>query len=165
MTVAIRLVISISAIGTEWKRSPGRTSGSLASEKASVRPRPRIVNGQEASPHQFPFMISLWRGNGHTCGGTLIAPEWVLTAAHCIDLRYPPYYYSAIVYAHSQSGSLHNCSEQVYIQEFRCHRGYDVPSDTMNNDICLAHLRQIPVCASEILGRYLAGARSLSESG
>ncbi|XP_064443632.1 chymotrypsin-C [Mirounga angustirostris] len=49
----------------------------------------RVVGGDSARPHSWPWQISLqylkngkWR---HTCGGTLIANNYVLTAAHCIS--------------------------------------------------------------------------------
>ncbi|XP_042347963.1 chymotrypsin-C-like [Plectropomus leopardus] len=49
----------------------------------------RVVGGVDAKPHSWPWQISLqynrqgeWR---HTCGGTLISNQWVLTAAHCIS--------------------------------------------------------------------------------
>ncbi|XP_062874286.1 elastase 3 like isoform X1 [Trichomycterus rosablanca] len=49
----------------------------------------RVVNGVDAKPHSWPWQISLqydkngeWR---HTCGGSLIATNWVMTAAHCIN--------------------------------------------------------------------------------
>ncbi|KAF7655245.1 hypothetical protein LDENG_00058760 [Lucifuga dentata] len=49
----------------------------------------RVVGGQDVRAHSWPWQISLqynregeWR---HTCGGTLISEQWVLTAAHCIS--------------------------------------------------------------------------------
>jgi len=49
----------------------------------------RIVNGLDAGHGEFPWQISLrfapysFYQRQHICGGTLIAPGWVLCAAHC----------------------------------------------------------------------------------
>nr|XP_047904584.1 chymotrypsin-like elastase family member 3B [Anser cygnoides] len=52
-------------------------------------PQSRVVNGEDAVPYSWPWQISLqYERDGtfrHTCGGTLIAPDWVMTAAHCIS--------------------------------------------------------------------------------
>ena len=45
----------------------------------------RIVNGVEAGINEFPWIALMIRNvNGEMCGGTLIASEWIITAAHCV---------------------------------------------------------------------------------
>ncbi|NXK54241.1 GRAA protein, partial [Chauna torquata] len=43
-----------------------------------------IIGGYEVAPHSRPFMALIIDRKGElVCGGTLIKPNWVLTAAHC----------------------------------------------------------------------------------
>jgi secreted trypsin-like serine protease len=56
--------------------SPARADGPTA--------RASVVGGIEVPAGRYPWMVALSRG----CGGTLIAPDRVLTAGHCVeDLR------------------------------------------------------------------------------
>lgn len=44
----------------------------------------KIIGGTEARPGDWPWQISIQvAGIGQWCGGSVIHPQWVLTAAHC----------------------------------------------------------------------------------
>ncbi|XP_044541010.1 tryptase-like, partial [Gracilinanus agilis] len=56
---------------------------------AQDRDQVGIVGGKETKVGEFPWQVSLreyersyWK---HICGGSLIRPQWVLTAAHCVE--------------------------------------------------------------------------------
>uniref|UniRef100_A0A452S2X2 Chymotrypsin like elastase 3B n=1 Tax=Ursus americanus TaxID=9643 RepID=A0A452S2X2_URSAM len=57
--------------------------------RPSYQPSARVVNGEDAVPYSWPWQVSLqYKKDGafhHTCGGSLIAPDWVMTAGHCVS--------------------------------------------------------------------------------
>ena len=49
----------------------------------------RIMNGKEAAPHSWPWVVSIALDGPrdyvpHACGATLINSRYVITAAHCV---------------------------------------------------------------------------------
>ena len=44
-----------------------------------------IVGGTIAPTGAWPWLVSMRYGGSHTCGGSLINANWVITAAHCVD--------------------------------------------------------------------------------
>ncbi|KAJ7385607.1 Chymotrypsin-like elastase member 2A [Desmophyllum pertusum] len=57
----------------------------------SVVPQGRVIGGTDALHGSWPWQVGLYRGDGDSkffCGGSLIRPDWVVTAAHCIKDKF-----------------------------------------------------------------------------
>ncbi|XP_075062159.1 ovochymase-1 [Mixophyes fleayi] len=47
----------------------------------------RVVGGEEACPNCWPWQVGLMFQHKFECGGVIVSPEWVLTAAHCLPSK------------------------------------------------------------------------------
>ncbi|CAH1107173.1 unnamed protein product [Psylliodes chrysocephalus] len=64
-----------------------------------------IIGGEDAAPGQFPYQVSIklcrsifWQEIcDHFCGGSIIAPNWILTAGHCFDYGIKTKIYAGIL--------------------------------------------------------------------
>ena len=67
---------------------------SLSISECGKRPfSARVVNGENATPHSWPWQVSLRVNGHHICGGSLIKANWIVTAAHCVrNFPYPQGY-------------------------------------------------------------------------
>ena len=121
-----------------------------------------MVGGSEASPYSLPWQVALVRpgSNSPFCGGTLISPRHVLTAAHCTGANGGNW--DVIVGEHritdTSDGTRHTKCRHVD------HPDYNNPV-RLTNDFSIVHLNQpvqigtraAPAClpTSNLAGSFL----------
>ncbi|KAM8795542.1 transmembrane protease serine 5 [Eudromia elegans] len=44
----------------------------------------RVLGGADAPRGRWPWQVSVQYDSQHRCGGSVLAPDWVVTAAHCV---------------------------------------------------------------------------------
>lgn len=128
--------------------SPSHSSFSWSSAPSSGRSLPkecgvsnvtspgwtlRILGGREAQPGEWPWqVVILNRYREAFCGGTLVAPQWVMTAAHCVRRK-------LYVRLGEHDLAVREGSELDYkVSRAVTHPQYD--STTVDNDVALLQL-------------------------
>ncbi|MEZ4527614.1 MAG: trypsin-like serine protease [Desulfobacterales bacterium] len=100
----------------------------------------RIVGGREAATGEWPWMAALmhsWSSSyysGQFCGGSLIHPNWVVTAGHCVWRKSP----ADVDVALNVHDLKNDTGERVNVKRIIVHPSYD--NATLDFDIALLEL-------------------------
>lgn len=65
-----------------------RTAVSLICSNCGETGLERIVGGDDTTIERWPWQVSLQYNGNHVCGGSIINPLWIVTAAHCFPSEY-----------------------------------------------------------------------------
>ncbi|XP_040278343.1 elastase-1-like [Bufo bufo] len=100
----------------------------------------RVVGGTNSAKNAWPWQVSLQYLSGsswyHTCGGSLIRANRVLTAAHCVDRANT---YRVVLGEHNLS--LNDGTEQVIsVSAIRINAGWNTNNVAAGYDIAVLHL-------------------------
>lgn len=95
----------------------------------------RVVGGTDARPNQFPHQVSLQyrNSNYHFCGGSVIRPHFVVTAAHCLDTKVATMY-------QVRAGTIHVAAGGVVLNATAQFLHPDFRRATLQSDIALVQL-------------------------
>ncbi|CAH8578736.1 unnamed protein product [Dicrocoelium dendriticum] len=140
-------------------------SSPVVLENCGIRPKTtglvhKILGGESTSPNSWPWAVRLSvrppRRNAITfCGGTLITPQWILTAGHCLlveNKRMPvgrlvllSDYMKSTIYAHV--GDHHRSKKEETQQDYQVtkaaiHPRYHRRLTTDGDDIALLYLAE-----------------------
>jgi trypsin len=88
-----------------------------------------VVGGSEVPEGGHPYMAAVTRGGDPFCGGTVIASQWVLTAAHCMIANNLSVVVGDVDFTEGR---------RIRVDRIVVHPNYD--PDTSANDVALLHL-------------------------
>jgi len=141
-------------VGTESVQEKVGEAVGTSSRKAAEA---RVIGGGDADPVRYPWFVSLSINNSgfHTCGGMLISPTYVLTAAHCMgylspNFIGPPSQIRATLAPYHQANSAYN----LPVRSYKIHENWN--ASTFDFDYALVELsfpiQQPPLAVLDLNG-------------
>jgi len=106
-----------------------------------------IVNGQDASECEWKWQASLRQGTFSFCGGTLIHPWWVMTAAHCTAGESPSTF--DVVLGDLDKNDVGSVEKRLHISAIHDHEDYN--AGTTDYDYSLL-LLETPAPMTDCIG-------------
>ncbi|XP_035671101.1 plasminogen-like [Branchiostoma floridae] len=127
--------------GTTTPTTGGTGTGDGTCGVPAISPnRNRIVGGQDAKQGSWPWQVSMIRQGSHVCGGSIIAPNWIVTAAHCVDSDLSPSQWTIRVGSHRRQNT-DSTQRDHAVSRVIMHERYSMSlSDDNDNDIALMKL-------------------------
>ncbi|XP_011876306.1 PREDICTED: venom serine protease-like isoform X2 [Vollenhovia emeryi] len=116
--------------------------------KCGWRKTTRIVGGEETGVNEFPMMCGIVDAKDGTlyCGCTIISPEYVITAAHCVDQR-DISMTGVVVGEHDTSTNEETKATKVFrLDECKIHSSYN----GRDNDVALCKIRGTITYSQEV---------------